>query len=307
MAARGNAKFVLLMLSGALLVIAGLMQLLSFFPLSGLGLLKALGIAFVLSGIIFLALGFLRVKIGGSALLLAASLCALLMISSGVATILTPGKLKAHVEEITTADVGSVSELVLSCDTGLGSIELYSTSNRSSLVLAEFYLSPGEKPVFEYEVADGKLSVLVKASSSPIKLFVADWLPWTLGAETSFGSVKACLNATFLRSLSVETSLGSIELAIEAEYLAHNCTINAWTGLGSVELRLAVGPSVGAEVRASTSLGSIGRELEGFEVISSGWNYLLIRSEGYEGAERFMAASVGTSLGSVEVRAERRT
>lgn len=302
-----DVGLVLLIASGVIFIIAGLMQLLGAFPLYGLSLIEALGLAFLASGIILLILGLLGVKVGGSAVLLAISLCVLMVISSGALAIFTPGRLEdGSVAIFRTAEFSSVSELSISCEISSGSLEVYSTPNRSLLLEAEYYVRPGMEPTIEHEVVGGRLSVFLKAGAILLRLFVASWLPWSLTASTSLGSIEAEFNITSLRSLRLSSALGSITLSIMAQELLWNSTITASTGLGSLDLNLTIGPSVGCQVRASTSLGSIDRELEGFEVVSSGWDYLLIRSEGYASAEHFLDVSLSTSLGSIDVWAERR-
>lgn len=314
MDARKDARTGLLMLTGFLFLTAGILQATRFFPLASSPLSSVIALAMLVPGIVLLLLGLLRVKHVGSAILLALATCVLVLVASGLTAFVVPGY-RPHVvvEEVTTADVVGASEIVLSVEVQVGSLEIYTTSNRSLLLRVEFYTATrGASFSFSWSFspAEGVLKAEASAPSAAICIFVADWLPWTVKAKTETGSVTVQVNATFLKDLHVKTSTGSVKMAISALKLASNTTTNATvvaeTSLGSVEMAVSTGATVGCLVEARTSLGSLDHEEEGYEVLVERHGELVLRSEGYEGASAYLTISVKTSLGSVDITAERR-
>ncbi|OYT52149.1 hypothetical protein B6U66_02670 [Candidatus Bathyarchaeota archaeon ex4484_135] len=297
-----EAREILLILSGLLFITSGCFYITGFFPLSSLPLETVIAISMVLSGAVLAILGLLRVRNGGPAVLLVLSLVVLLVASTGILAVSTRAA-KPFVKSVGPGDVGAVSGLVLECDVDLGSVEIRSTSGRDFYVRAVYYTNASGS--LRYEVVDGLLVVNISLSSSPLELYVADWLPWSADVDTDMGSIEAYLNATNLKSLVLSSSLGSVELHIEAASLTSNCTIRVQTSLGSIQLDAEVGEEVGCQIEARTSLGSLDKELNGFTVVEERWNYLCIRSSSFEEASKFMYVSVRTVLGSVEVRARR--
>jgi len=310
--AREDVRTGLVVLAGLLFLLAGVLQAAGFFPLAFLGLRSAVALAILTLGAVLLILGLARVRHGGAALLLAISACVLMITASGLMALVTPApRLYTHVREITTADVGAVSELALSVDVDVGALELYTTENRSLLVRVEFLTVKGASFSFGWSSGDGVLRAEASAPSASVRVFVADWLPWTLRARTGVGAVSGQVNATFLKELRVRTATGSVELSIWAEEpalnaTATNATVVAETSMGSVELAVSTGPEVGCLVQVQTALGSVDHEEEGYEVLSEERGRLVLRSEGYEEASAYLSISAKTALGSVEVRAERR-
>ena len=313
MGAREDVRTGLIVLTGLLFLLAGTLQAAGFFPLASLGPRSAIALAILTLGAVLLILGLARVRHGGAALLLAISACVLMITASGLMALaaLTPG-LYMHVEEITTADVGPVSELVLSVDVDMGALEIYTTGNKSLLVRVEFMTVKGASFSFGCSwSSDGVLRAEASAPSASVRIFVADRLPWTLRARTDMGVVSGQVNATFLKELRVRTATGSVELSISAEALAlnattANATVIAETSTGSVELVVDTGPEVGCLIQVHTALGSLDHEEEGYEVLSEERGRLVLRSEGYEEASAHLFITAKTALGSVEVKAERR-
>ncbi len=297
-----EARDALLVLSGILFILSGCFYVAGFFPLRGLPLETVVAMGLVASGAILAILGFLKVRNGGPAVLLIVSLVVLLVVSTGIPAVPTRAA-KPVVRSVGPADVGAVSGLVIRCDVDLGSVEIHTTGNRSLYIKAVCYTNASGS--FRYEVVGGLLVVNISLRSSPLELYVADWLPWSAHVDSGLGSVEAHLNATNLRSLVLSSDLGSIELHVEARSLTHNCTIKVEAALGSVELDLRVGGDVGCQVEARTGLGSVEKELSGFTVVEERWNYLCVRSSGFEKASKFMYVVAESSLGSVEVRAGR--
>ena len=302
-----DARTALTVLSGLLLIVAGVLHMLSFFPLAGLDLGTIVALAIIVPGIVLLLLGLLGIRPGGSAVLLAVCAALLVVVSSGLTAFLTPGfYTKVEERTLTPADLpGPVEELRLSVETDVGSIQLSTTDNRSLLIAVRFLMRVAEEPKLEYELVNGCLRVSASADTASLEVIVASWLTWAAELKTDLGSIEAHVNATLLSGLVLESSLGSIELAVQAHWLASNCSIEARSSLGSVEATVLVGAEVGCEIEARTSLGSVDHEAEGFEEISSGWGYLLLRSEEFEEASRVLRLSLSTSLGSVDVSARR--
>ena len=162
-----------------------------------------------------------------------------------------------------------------------------------------------EGEVLKHEVVNGLLIINITISFSSVEVFVADWLPWSAEFKTGLGSIEAVVNATNLRSLSISSSMGSVSLDIEALELAQNCSISISTALGSVDLRVLVGPEVGCSIGAETGLGSVDKELTGFRVVREGVSYLHVRSVNYKSAEVFLSLELKTSLGSIDITARR--
>ena len=302
-----DARTALTVLSGLLLIVAGVLHMLSFFPLAGLDPGAIVALAIIVPGIVLLLLGLLGIRPGGSAVLLAVCAALLVVVSSGLTAFLTPGfYTKVEERTLTPADLpGPVEELRLSVETDVGSIQLSTTDNRSLLIAVRFLMRVAEEPKLEYELVNGCLRVSASADTASLEVIVASWLTWAAELKTDLGSIEAHVNATLLSGLVLESSLGSIELAVQAHWLASNCSIEARSSLGSVEATVLVGAEVGCEIEARTSLGSVDHEAEGFEEISSGWGYLLLRSEEFEEASRVLRLSLSTSLGSVDVSARR--
>ncbi len=302
-----DAKTVLTVLSGLLLIVAGVLHMFSFFPLAGLDPGAIVALAIIVPGIVLLLLGLLGIRPGGSAVLLAVCAALLVVVSSGLTALLTPGfYTKVEERTLTPADLpGPVEELRLSVETDVGSIQLSTTDNRSLLIAVRFLMRVAEEPRLEYELVNGCLRVSASADTASLEVIVASWLTWAAELKTDLGSIEAHVNATLLSGLVLESSLGSIELAVQAPRLASNCSIEARSSLGSVEATVLVGAEVDCEIEARTSLGSVDHEAEGFEEVSSGWGYLLLRSEGFEEASRVLHLSLLTSLGSVDVSARR--
>lgn len=307
MGARADEKTVLLMLAGLLLLLAGVFQVMSYFPLADLGIRNAVALALVAPGVLLLIAGLTRVRHKGSAFLLALALGVLVVVSSGLTAILVPGRpTRVVVREVTTSEVWPVEEVHVSLDVQAGALEIYTTHNRSLLVRVEFCTSVTQEPVFEYSVANGVLHVRASCPQASACIIVADWLPWSLSAETHMGAVEGDVNATCLRELVLETSMGSISMGVLAEELIGNCTVRLETSMGSLNVSAITGPEVGCLLEARTHLGSLDHEEEGYEVLSAGRSHIVLRSEGYEEASAFLHVSAETHMGSVEVRAERR-
>ena len=168
-------------------------------------------------------------------------------------------------------------------DVDVGALEVYTTGNKSLLVRVEFLTVKGASFSFGWSwSSDGVLRAEASAPSASVRIFVADWLPWTLRARTDMGAVSGQVNATFLRELRVRTATGSVELAVDT------------------------GPEVGCLIQVHTALGSLDHKEEGYEVLSEERGRLVLRSEGYEEASAYLSITAKTALGSVEVKAERR-
>ena len=306
-----DARTALLVLCGLLLVIAGLFQLLAFFPLSGLGLSAITALVIIVPGVVLVALGLARVRPAGPAILLALCSALLIVVSSGLMAFLIPGY-HVRVEErgITITDVpGPIEELCLSVSTDAGALTISTVENKTLILLVRFRMTVEEEPTFACELEDGRLVAIASSRLSSVEILVASWLNWSVKASTGLGAIEAKVNATNMMSLSLRSSLGAISLSVEAMRLTNNCTVSASTSLGSLEADVRIGvpvaPSLGCEIEAKTSLGSIDHEVEGFEVVSKDRGYLLLRSEGFESATRVLLIKLSTSLGSVDVVAKR--
>jgi len=306
-----DARTALLVLCGLLLVIAGLFQLLAFFPLSGLGLSTVLALAIVVPGIVLVALGLVRIRPTWPIILLALCSALLIIVSAGLMAFLIPGYyVRLEEKKISITDVPApIEEICLSASTDIGALSLSTMENKTLLVSVRFRMTVEEEPVFTYKLRGTRLIVMASSKLSSMEIWIAGWVNWSAHVSTGLGGVEAEVNATNLVSLSLRTSLGAISLNVEAAYLTNNCTISASTSLGSVEADVRISPlavpPVGCEVEAKTSLGSIDHEVEGFEVISKERGHLLLRSEGFESATRVLRIEMSTSLGSIDVVAKR--
>ena len=306
-----DTRTALLVLCGLLIVIAGLFQLLAFFPLSGLGLTTTISLAIIVPGAILMGLGLARAKPIWPVLLLALCSALLIVVSAGLMAFLIPGYY-ARLEErkLTIADVqGPIEEICLSASTDMGAMSISTTENKTLLVLVRFRMTVEEEPTFTYELKGTRLVVMASSRLSSMEIWVASWLNWSAHISTRLGAVEAKVNATNLVSLLLETSLGAISLSVDAITITNNCTISANTIVGSVEADVRIGaptaPPLGCEIEARTSLGSIDHEMEGFEVILKDRGHLLVRSKGFESATRVLRIELFTSLGSVDVVARR--
>lgn len=306
-----DVRTALLILCGLLLIMAGLFQLLAFFPLSVLGFDAAIALLVIVPGIILMALGLAKAGPAWAIGLLALCSALLIAVSSGLTAFLTPGYYaRLEERELTVADVpGPVEEVRVSVSTDVGAISVSTTENRTLLVAVKFRMAAEEKPTFSYELVGTSLTVVASARLSSVDITVASWLNWSARARTGLGAIEASVNATNLVDLLLESSLGAISLAVEAPRLSNNCTIVVRTSLGSVDADVHLGAPaarpVGCEVEVKTSLGSIDLTVDGFEVASRDRGYLLLRSEGFEAAERVLYIRLSTSLGSIDVVARR--
>ena len=306
-----DVRTALLILCGLLLIMAGLFQLLAFFPLSALGFDAAIALLIIVPGIILTALGLAKARPAWAIGLLALCSALLIAVSSGLTAFLTPGYYaRLEERELTVADVPSpVEEVRVSVSTDVGAISVSTTENRTLLVAVKFRMAAEEKPTFSYELVGTSLTVVASARLSSVDITVASWLNWSARVRTGLGAIEASVNATNLVDLLLESSLGAISLAVEAPRLSNNCTIVVRTSLGSVDADVHLGAPaarpVGCEVEVKTSLGSIDLTVDGFEVASRDRGYLLLRSEGFEAAERVLYIRLSTSLGSIDVVARR--
>ena len=164
-----RAREALVVVSGLLLILAGSFYITGFFPLEGLPLATVLGISLLAAGALLLLLGLAGVR-GGSALLLAASLVVLLVVSTGI-PVVAPPRAKPVIAEVGPEDVGSITGISLTCHVDFGSVELCTTENRSFYVKFVHHARGGEP--LKYRKSDGVLVVNFTSSTSPVEIYLS--------------------------------------------------------------------------------------------------------------------------------------
>ncbi len=291
-------------------------------------------LVFVVAGALVLLLALLGHRATGGDIAL--FVCGLLILAFVISPAFTSPTGPA-ISRTLAKDAISANQIAIFASTDVGSIDV-SISDRPGLgyqvnftqVRAPFFLFPGTGPSttltnrtegstlalnasarsYDISITIGTGYTLdVTATAGTGSVSIRSLASETLGAvslESGTGSVTGDLTSKTVGSIKLQAGTGSLRLS--SDHLAPNgprVPITLTTGTGSLDLSVRFADGTAVSVDATTGMGSINNNLQGFNVSPSSTNTRLICQAGdLASAPRSFEVSASAGTGSINLSSQ---
>jgi len=310
-------------MGGVALVLAGI---LAFY---GVSMPIGLGVILILTGVLVLVMGLVAGPPTTPALLaFLGGFIILGVVCSGITLIAHPFHGVSEIYKITTQEF-SGAELRLFCGVNVGNVRLSFTTNDTVICRVTFTWSGvmGRPEIrFLNITRDRVLEVYSSATTANVEVVLGPNTVNTLHLATNTGNVRVDVphyakvrelllesrvgnveayvtGAAHLRRLEAKTATGNVEIRMECRQLMNNCTISADTLLGNLEFNLALGRGVGCHLTASTGLGRVSADTEGFITLSKSARQCSVQTANYVQTAVRLEVTLTVGTGNLKLRA----
>ena len=289
----------------------------------------AVPIILVIVGAVVIIAGFLRLLPSAPALVV--FIIGAVVLAFAASGFFGPFQSSTETFELTRAQTPNIDEITLLGTVSTGNIRLSFTTNNSILYRIIFtkYFNLFFQTVANVSrrAQDGELFVNATSTTASLDIIINQNLRSSFNLTTSTGNVRleapntvtrisrtalrtttgnVWLNVTDIFSLeriTAATTTGQVEAHIKSSTQSQNAAVQLTTTTGSVRLDLNI-TGIESKITASTSTGRVNAEVTGFIIITETQTHFNAQTPDYNSSPRKLDVTATTTTGSVDITAE---
>lgn len=321
---RTRGQIIWYIIGAIFLILAG------FLMLSGTGFPFALPIILVVTGIIIIAAGLLRFLPTFPALVVFLVGIVVFGLVASVPYGFTPFA-ATETYELTTAQA-TVKDATVICSVLTGDIRVSFTSNET-LIYRMVFTKHGSvfyQPTvnFSAPVADEKLTIRASSTTVTVDIMLNQNLKSRFNLTATTGMIRIEIpttasrvermtlttttgdvwvnmtNTAYLQNLIATTTTGQVEAIIKSSFQTRDATAQLTTTTGRVKLNMNI-TNIESDIKASTITGRVNADLIGFTTLSSSPDFHA-QTQNYDNPTyKKLDVSASTTTGNVDITAQR--
>lgn len=290
----------------------------------------ALPVILVIVGAVIIIAGFLRLLPSAPALVV--FIIGAVVLAFAASGFFGPFQSSTETFELTRTQTPDIDEITLLGTVSTGNVRLSFTANNSILYRIVFtkYFNPFFQTTANVSrrVQDGELFVNATSTTAALDIIINQNLRSSFNLTTSTGNVRLeaqstastisrtslrtstgnvwlnVTNASSLERITATTSTGQVEAHIKSSAQNQNAAVQLTTATGSVRLDLNI-TSIESRITASTSTGRVNPEVTGFTIITETQTYFNGQTPNYNSPSlRKLDVTITTTTGSVDIAAD---